>query len=310
MRQRLLALAVGEQVGAAQRAHPRQLGERQLAILAFELDPHAALEAARDLEVIVVEDLALAAPGGGGSAGAIASASASRLGRGRFVARGARHFAPAPCACSATAAVGDGTADSDGLTAAACASTRFDMNASRSSCGHAASACPPCRRFSSEGSIATRCLRSSVVALRLHAPDEVLERGDARAPGLAVLAVVQVRLLEARLPLRAQERARESSGSDTASMRRSTSAARRPCWRSLRGRLLRDLLGARLDVRLGGLLFLGEERLELLAQLSKIARSSENSSRIAWTIDLDLLVQRILVAHRRRPADPRLRRAR
>src|SRR5690349_15527707 len=58
-RQSLLSLAVGEEIRAAQRAHPRQLGECELAILALELHPDAALERARDLEIFVVEDLPL-----------------------------------------------------------------------------------------------------------------------------------------------------------------------------------------------------------------------------------------------------------
>src|SRR2546428_9320655 len=43
-RYRLLTLPVGEQIRAAQRAHPRELGKRELAIFAFEFHPHASLE--------------------------------------------------------------------------------------------------------------------------------------------------------------------------------------------------------------------------------------------------------------------------
>ena len=72
-------------------------------------------------------------------------------------------FATSACAfaASATAAVGDSTWASEGFTAAACASTRFDMNGSRS-CGDQRCCCmPAASRLSSEGSSATRCLRSS-----------------------------------------------------------------------------------------------------------------------------------------------------
>src|SRR5512143_49048 len=56
-RQRLLALAVGEEIRAAQWADPRELRERELAVVGLELDPDAALEALRDLEELVVDDL-------------------------------------------------------------------------------------------------------------------------------------------------------------------------------------------------------------------------------------------------------------
>src|SRR5215471_19931864 len=52
-RERLLSLPVREEIRAAQRAHPRELGERELAAFVLELDPHAALQIARDLEVLV-----------------------------------------------------------------------------------------------------------------------------------------------------------------------------------------------------------------------------------------------------------------
>ena len=96
------------------------------------------------------------------SAGAIAAASASA-----FAAATTSPDALATSACalaaSATAAVGEAVAANEGLTAAACASTRLVMKRSRSSCVHCWLWSPPARRFSSEGSSATRCLRSSGV---------------------------------------------------------------------------------------------------------------------------------------------------
>ena len=92
-------------------------------------------------------------------------------------------------------------------------------------------------------------------------------------------------------------------------MRRSISARATfaaTCWRSR----ARDLLGARRDVRLGGLLLLGEERLELLAQL--VEDREVVGEAVEDRVDdlLDLAVERILVAHRRRPAEAGLAPAR
>src|SRR4051794_10667004 len=57
--ERLQPLPVGEQVGAAERADPRELRELQLAVVGFELDPGAALEILRDLEELVLDGLVL-----------------------------------------------------------------------------------------------------------------------------------------------------------------------------------------------------------------------------------------------------------
>src|SRR5579862_6034488 len=55
-RQRLLPLAIGEEVGAAQRADPCELGERKLRVGVLEFDPHAAIHAARDFQELVLDD--------------------------------------------------------------------------------------------------------------------------------------------------------------------------------------------------------------------------------------------------------------
>src|SRR5262249_55116638 len=55
-RDRLLPLAVGEQIGAAKRADPSELGKRELSVLALELDPHPALEAGGKLREAILND--------------------------------------------------------------------------------------------------------------------------------------------------------------------------------------------------------------------------------------------------------------
>src|SRR5688572_4836699 len=119
---------------------------------------------------------------GAGGAGAIASASAAA----RFaIASSPAAFATSTCAfaCSATAAVGESTCASDGFTAAACASTRFDMKRSRSSLVHVCESMPPLSRFSSEGRSATRCLRSSLDRLgcTLHTRSSSVVTADVHA---------------------------------------------------------------------------------------------------------------------------------
>ena len=68
-----------------------------------------------------------------------------------------------------------------------------------------------------------------------------------------------------------------------------------------------DLLGGRLDVDLGGLLLGREEVLEVLAQRVEQADVVGEVVEHAMDDGLDLPVQRIVVAHRRRPADAGVR---
>ncbi len=68
-----------------------------------------------------------------------------------------------------------------------------------------------------------------------------------------------------------------------------------------------DLLGRRLDVGLGGLLLLGEERLQVLAKLVEDRQVVGEAVEDLVDDLVDLLVERILRAHRRRPAEAGLR---
>ena len=68
-----------------------------------------------------------------------------------------------------------------------------------------------------------------------------------------------------------------------------------------------DLVGRRLNRQLGGLFLLNEKRLEILAQFVEqsdvVGELVENSMNEA----LDLAIQRVVLTHRRRPADARTR---
>ena len=142
-------------------------------------------------------------------------------------------------------------------------------------------------------------------ALRLHAPHEVLERRDARAPALALLAVAQVDVLRAcRCHLLAQERGEEVR--HRIALDAPLDLGLRDDRRHVLAVVLVDLFGGRRDVRLGRLLLLrrGTSRARRAARRrSRGRRRSRRGSR--WTMRSIVLVQRIVLAHR--PATSRAR---
>jgi hypothetical protein len=114
-------LPVGEQIGAAQRADPGELRECELSVVGLEFDPGAALEALRDLEELIVDDLLLL-----DRAPARLASSPRRAPRPSPPSPRLRRRAPAPAtafACSTTEAVASAAEPKFGFTDAACAST-------------------------------------------------------------------------------------------------------------------------------------------------------------------------------------------
>ncbi len=160
-------------------------------------------------------------------------------------------------------------------------------------------------RFRSDGKSATRCRRSSLRLLRLHAPDEILECRDRLTPRLALLAVGKVDALERFLPVLAQEDRQEVR--DRIRLDPALDLGARDGDADLAPVVLVDLLGGRLDVRLGRLLLLGEERLQLLAQLVEDREVVGKSVEDLVDDAVDRLVKRIVLPHHRRPAEARLR---
>src|SRR5664279_1828029 len=94
-------------------------------------------------------------------------------------------------------------------------------------------------------------------ALGLHAPYEILEGRDARAPRLAVLAVGEIHVLQGALPLLPQKRGEEVGNG--AAFDPPLDFSLGDDRRDLLAVLLVDLVRRGLDVLLRGLFFRGEE---------------------------------------------------
>ena len=137
--------------------------------------------------------------------------------------------------------------------------------------------------------------------LGLHAPDEILERGDGLSPGLALLALLHVEVFQRGLPVHAQERRQEIR--DRILLDAAFDLGLRHHCRDLLAIAAVDFLGGRLDVGFGGLFFLGKERLEVVAELVEDREIVGEAVENAMDDRIDLAIERIFLTHRRRPAE-------
>ena len=181
------------------------------------------------------------------------------------------------------------------------------MNARAPPAATRAAGMPADMRFSSDGSSATRCLRSSGVFLGCTLQTRSSSVATACAPRLAVLASLRGRRApSAPMPVLAQEAGEEVRHRIALDAPLDLGLARRPpaiC----RAVALVDLLGGRLDVRFGRLLLLGEEAPRGRRAARRRSRGCRRSRRGSGGRSPSiLLVERIVAAHRRRPAEPRL----
>ena len=138
-------------------------------------------------------------------------------------------------------------------------------------------------------------------ALRLHAPDQILERRDGGGPCVAVVAVFQVDVLERSVPVLAQERREKMRHRITFDSALDLCATHHR--RDLQTIAVVDVIGRQRDVRFGGLLLLGEKFLEIFPELVEERKVLREVVKNPANDALDLAIERIVAAHVGRPAE-------